>query len=61
MRSYYVSPPSQNRSPPTVWAEKFAVQAVYLFPVGSLFLIMVSSMCGLRGRNLMHKENEKWL
>ncbi|MBK9052410.1 MAG: hypothetical protein IPL78_16330 [Chloroflexi bacterium] len=61
MRSYYVSRPSQNRSPPDGWAEKFAVQAVCLFPVNGLFLTMVSGMCGLRGRNLMHKENEKWL
>ena len=61
MRSYYVSRPSQNRSPPDGWAEKFAVQAIYLFLVSGLFLIMVSGMCGLRGRNLMHKENEKWL
>jgi hypothetical protein len=61
MRSYYVSRPSQNRSPPVDWTKMFAVQAVYLSLVGGLFLIMVSGMCGLRGRNLMHKENEKWL
>lgn len=61
MRSSYCLRSSQNRAPPIVRPKTFIVQAAYCVRVESLFLAMVSGMCGLRGRNFMHKENKKWL
>lgn len=61
MRSSYCLRSSQNRAPPIVRPKTFIVQAAYCVRVESLFLAMVSGICGLRGRNFMHKENKKWL
>ncbi|MBP8000203.1 MAG: hypothetical protein KA314_11005 [Chloroflexi bacterium] len=56
MRLFYVSRPSQNRSPPTTWVNIFIVQVRQ-----NLLLTLVSGLCGRCGRKLMYKENEKWL
>ncbi len=61
MRCYYVSRPSQNRSPPSGWVSRFIMRAYQLVLGDGLFLSIVSGMGGRCGRNLIHKENEKWL
>lgn len=61
MCSYYYLRFSQNRSPPATPSYLFIAQAQQLCEVESLFVKMVSGMCGRKGRNLMHKENKKWL
>ena len=60
MRSVYVSRTSQNRSPPGASVQSFIVQAHLTFRVGRLFLTLVSGLCGLCGRKILHKENKKW-
>ena len=60
MSSVYVSRTSQNRSPPGASVQSCIVQAHLTFRVGRLFLTLVSGLCGLCGRKILHKENKKW-